>query len=267
MALKQIMLRHQIDQKKTELENLRAKDADFETREADLEKSIEEARTDEEQKAVESEIEKFDSDKTAHDEAKAKLESEIGDLEADLAACEVDPPAERHENKERKVRMNMNVDVNIRSMPMSKRAFDALPMDTREAIVQREDVKNFLAQLRSMKGSNRAIQGGELEIPVVFLDLISENMYRYSKLLNRVRVRPVSGEARQTVAGTVPEAVWTEMCGAINELTFVFNQITLDGYKVAGFIPVCNSLLEDTVSNLDLASTIIEMLSESIGLA
>lgn len=267
MALKQIMLRHQIDQKKTELENLRAKDADFETREADLEKSIEEARTDEEQKAVESEIEKFDSDKTAHDEAKAKLESEIGDLEADLAACEVDPPAERHENKERKVRMNMNVDVNIRSLPMSKRAFDALPMDTREAIVQREDVKNFLAQLRSMKGSNRAIQGGELEIPVVFLDLISENMYRYSKLLNRVRIRPVSGEARQTVAGTVPEAVWTEMCGAINELTFVFNQITLDGYKVAGFIPVCNSLLEDTVSNLDLASTIIEMLSEAIGLA
>lgn len=267
MALKQIMLRHQIDQKKTELENLRAKDADFETREADLEKSIEEARTDEEQKAVESEIEKFDSDKTAHDEAKAKLESEIGDLEADLAACEVDPPAERHKNKERKVRMNMNVDVNIRSLPMSKRAFDALPMDTREAIVQREDVKNFLAQLRSMKGSNRAIQGGELEIPVVFLDLISENMYRYSKLLNRVRVRPVSGEARQTVAGTVPEAVWTEMCGAINELTFVFNQITLDGYKVAGFIPVCNSLLEDTVSNLDLASTIIEMLSEAIGLA
>lgn len=267
MALKQIMLRHQIDQKKTELENLRAKDADFETREADLEKSIEEARTDEEQKAVESEIEKFDSDKTAHDEAKAKLESEIGDLEADLAACEVDPPAERHENKERKVRMNMNVDVNIRSLPMSKRAFDALPMDTRESIVQREDVKNFLAQLRSMKGSNRAIQGGELEIPVVFLDLISENMYRYSKLLNRVRVRPVSGEARQTIVGTVSEAVWTEMCGAINELTFVFNQITLDGYKVAGFIPVCNSLLEDTVSNLDLASTIIEMLSEAIGLS
>ena len=57
------------------------------------------------------------------------------------------------------------------------------------------------------------------------------------------------------------------MCGAINELTFVFNQITLDGYKVAGFVPVCNSLLEDTTDNLDLASWIIEMLSEAIGLA
>lgn len=270
MALRQIMLSRKIEQKKQELAALREKDADFKTREDSLTKAIEEAQTEEEQKAVEEEVEKFDAEKTAHDEAKEKLETEIGDLEAELEAAEVDPPApaERHDNKEKKVRTNvMRTDVNIRSLPMSKRAFDALPADLRESIVQRDDVKAFIAQLRSMKGATRAIQGGELEIPVVFLDLISENMYRYSKLLNRVRVRSVPGQARQTIAGTVPEAVWTEMCGAINELTFVFNQITLDGYKVAGYIPVCNSLLEDTVSNLDLASWIIEMLSEAIGLA
>ena len=270
MALRQIMLSRKIEQKKQELAELREKDADFQTREDALTQAIEEAQTEEEQKTVEEEVEKFDTEKTAHDEAKEKLEVEIGDLEAELEAAEVDPPApaERHDNKEKKVRTNvMRTDVNIRSLPMSKRAFDALPADLRESIVQRDDVKAFLSQLRSMKGATRAIQGGELEIPVVFLDLISENMYRYSKLLNRVRVRSVPGQARQTIAGTVPEAVWTEMCGAINELTFVFNQITLDGYKVAGYIPVCNSLLEDTVSNLDLASWIIEMLSEAIGLA
>ena len=270
MALRQIMLSRKIEQKKQELAALREKDADFQTREDALAQAIEEAQTEEEQKTVEEEVDKFDTEKTAHDESKEKLEVEIGDLEAELEAAEVDPPApaERHDNKEKKVRTNvMRTDVNIRSLPMSKRAFDALPADLRESIVQRDDVKAFLAQLRSMKGATRAIQGGELEIPVVFLDLISENMYRYSKLLNRVRVRSVPGQARQTIAGTVPEAVWTEMCGAINELTFVFNQITLDGYKVAGYIPVCNSLLEDTVSNLDLASWIIEMLSEAIGLA
>lgn len=270
MALRQIMLSRKIEQKKQELAALREKDADFQTREDALTQAIEEAQTEEEQKTVEEEVEKFDTEKTAHDESKEKLEAEIGDLEAELEAAEVDPPApaERHENKEKKVRTNvMRTDVNIRSLPMSKRAFDALPADLRESIVQRDDVKAFLSQLRSMKGATRAIQGGELEIPVVFLDLISENMYRYSKLLNRVRVRSVPGQARQTIAGTVPEAVWTEMCGAINELTFVFNQITLDGYKVAGYIPVCNSLLEDTVSNLDLASWIIEMLSEATALA
>lgn len=267
MALRQIMLGKKIEQKKSELEELRAKDADFQIREEELEKTIDEAQTEEEQKVVEEEVEKFDAEKNAHEESKVKLESEIGDLEAELAESEKEPPAERTRKTEKKVRKNMRADINIRSLPMSKRAFDSLPNEMREEIINREDVKTFLATLRSMKGSNRAVQGGDLEIPIVFLDLISENMYRYSKLLNRVRVRSIPGEARQTIAGTVPEAVWTEMCGAINELTFVFNQITLDGYKVAGFIPVCNSLLEDTTDNLDLASWIVEMLSEATGLA
>lgn len=269
MALKQIMLSRKIEQKKEELRSLMEKDSAFQTREAELEQAIAEAVTEEEQKAVEEEVNTFDSEKTAHEEAKDALKNEISGLEEELAAYEVDPPApERHDNKEKKVRTSrMKVDVNIRSLPMGKRAFDAIPMETRESIIQREDVKDFLTKLRSMKGNSRAIQGGELEIPVVFLDLISENMYRYSKLLRRVRVRTVPGQARQTIAGTVPEAIWTEMCGAINELTFQFNQVTLDGFKVAGYVPVCNSLLEDTVSNLDLASWVIEMLSEAIGLA
>lgn len=271
MALRQIMLGRKIEQKRNELESLRAKDAEFDKREAELEQAIEEAKTEEEQAAVEEEVTKFDAEKTAHEEAKTNLETEIGGLEAELEEAESEPPAPDartvlKEKKER-TRTGMRVDVNIRALPMSKRAFDALPMETREEIVQREDVKTFLGQIRSMKGQSRAIQGGDLEIPIVFLELISENMYRYSKLLRRVRVRSVPGEARQTIAGTVPEAVWTEMCGAINELSFQFNQITLDGYKVAGYIPICNSLLEDTVSNLDLASWIVEMLSEAIGLA
>lgn len=269
MALKQIMLSRKIEQKKEELRSLMEKDSAFQTRETELEQAIAEAATEEEQKAVEDEVNAFDSEKKAHEEAKDALKNEISGLEEELAAYEVDPPApERHDNKEKKVRTSrMKVDANIRSLPMSKRAFDALGMEMRESIIQRDDVKTFLANLRSMKGVNRAVQGGDLEIPIVFLELISENVYRYSKLLNRVRVRSVPGEARQTIAGTVPEAIWTEMCGAINELSFQFNQITLDGFKVAGIIPICNSLLEDTVSNLDLAGTIIEMLSEAIGYA
>lgn len=155
--------------------------------------------------------------------------------------------------------------INIRSLPMNVRAFDALPKEQRDAIVAQPDVQTFFAELRNASRSKRDITGGELTIPVVFLDLIAENMYRYSKLMRRIRIRNVNGEARQTIAGTVPEAVWTEMCGAINELTFGFNQITLDGFKVAGYVPVCNSLLED--NDVNLASWIVEMLSEAIGLA
>lgn len=267
MALKTIMLRRSIDLKKAQLEELREKDADFLTREAELEAAIAEAGTEDEQAAVGAAVDQYDADKKAHEDAKSVLTGEIEGLEAELTAAEAAAPMRskmEHQKRERN-ESHMETNISIRSLPMSQRAFDALPMEQRSTIIGREDVREFFAQLRSMKGQQRGVSGAELAIPVVFLDLISENMYRYSKLLNRVRIRNVNGEARQTIAGTVPEAVWTEMCGAINELTFVFNQITLDSFKVAGFVPVCNSILED--NDINLASWIVEMLSESIGLA
>ena len=268
MALKVVMLRHSIEKKKAELEQLRQKDAEFATREAELEAAINEAETQEQEQAVSEEVEKFDGEKTAHEEAKNTLSAEIKGLEADLAEIEESTPmrsAPPPEKEKRNERMKEKMDINIRSLPMHVRAFDALPMERRQAIVSQPEVKDFLARFREMGRQQRAITGGDLTIPIVFLDLISENMYRYSKLINRVRVRNVSGQARQTIAGIAPEAVWTEMCAAINELTFSFGQITVDGYKVAGYIPVCNSLLED--SDIDLSAWVVEMISESLGLA
>lgn len=266
MALKTIMLRRDIERANADLEALRAKDAEFATREADIETAINEAETDEQRDAVAAEVDAFDADKTAHDAAKEALTRKIEELETQLDAEErkaAVPATPEKKTIERSIPQMNNI--NIRTLPMNQRAFDAIPVETRNAILAQDDVKAFLSELRSFKGQTRAISGGELTIPVVFLDMIAENMYRYSKLINRVRVRNVSGEARQTIAGTVPEAVWTEMCGNINELTFVFNQITLDGYKVAGYVPVCNALLED--NDVNLASWIVEMISESIGLA
>lgn len=268
--LKALMLRRSIDAKKAELAALEEKDAEFATREAELETAINEVEpgNQEQEAAVTAEIEKFENERTAHGDQKKALTEEVQRMESELEELERSAPKPQKNGPEHgeKVRGDMHMEnINIRALPRNQRAFDALSGERRAAILAQEDTKTFLAQLRSMKGQSRAVTGGELTIPVVFLDLIAQNMYRYSKLLNRVRIRNVSGEARQTIAGTVPEAVWTEMCAAINELTFAFNQITLDGYKVAGFVPVCNSLLED--NDVNLASWIVEMLSESIGLA
>ena len=272
MALKILMLRSKMDRLNKELESLREKDAEFAAREAELEQAVNEAATEEEEKVVAENVEQFEAEKQAHDERKSALEQEISEIEGQVKEIEANAPtrgtnpAANPESKhnERGERNKMNI-VNIRSLPKSQRVFDALSGEQRQAILADNTMKEFLKELRSMKGQQRAVSGAELTIPVVMLDLIAENMYRYSKLLNRVRVRNVRGEARQTIAGTVPEAVWTEMCGAINELSFVFNQITLDGYKVAGFVPVCNSILED--NDVNLAGWIVEMLSEAVGLA
>lgn len=276
MALRALMLRRSIDNKKKELEQLRGKEAAFKKRETELEAAIAEvteATDEEQQKAVEEEVAKYEAEKSAFDKAKDECAAAIDRLEEELKGIEEAAPAEEPpteetmiiEENERSKRTRM-ININIRALPKEQRVFDALPMQTRQEIIAREDVKAFLKELRSMKGgAQRAVNGADLTVPIVFLDLISENMFRYSKLLNRVRVRNVNGEARQTIAGTVPEAIWTEMCAAINELQFVFNQVTVDGYKVAGFVPVCNSILED--NDINLASWLVEMLSESIGLA
>ena len=268
MALKAIMLAKKLEMKRAAFDELVAKDSEFETRSAEIEKAIGEAKTEDEQKAVEEALEKYTEEEAAHNEEKEKLSAEIKGLEKDLEDAEKDQPEPKgdpeHKKKDERNDFTMNT-INIRSLPMNVRAFDALPKEQRDAIVAQPDVQTFFAELRNASRSKRDVTGGELTIPVVFLDLIAENMYRYSKLMRRIRIRNVNGEARQTIAGTVPEAVWTEMCGAINELTFGFNQITLDGFKVAGYVPVCNSLLED--NDVNLASWIVEMLSEAIGLA
>lgn len=268
--LKALMLKRSLDAKRAEFDALMLKDTDFQTREAELEQAISEVEPGnaEQEDAVNAEIEKFEGEKTAHEEAKATLSADIADLEGQLEEIERNAPKPQKAASKPKTnsRGENNMEkINIRSLPTGQRAFDALPMERRKAIVAQDDVKEFLTRFRELGKTRAAIQGGELTIPIVFLDLIAENMFRYSKLLNRVRVRNVRGEARQTIAGLAPEAIWTEMCGAINELTFQFNQITVDGYKVAGYIPVCNSLLED--SDVDLASWIVEMLSESLGYA
>lgn len=273
MALRALVLQNRINTLHASLQELQAKDADFTAREESLTADIMAAQTEEDRQAVDAAVGAYDTELAAHESAKAAITADIQAAETELAAIEAKQtppapaaaaPAAEHNNERIDTVMIPQTSVQIRHLPLTQRAFDALPMAQRNEIVAQEDVQTFFAKLRSMKGANAALQGGELTIPVIFLDLIAENMYRYSKLLNRVRIRDVGGEARQTIAGTVPEAVWTEMCGVINELTFKFNQVTLDGWKLAGFIPVCNSLLED--SDLALASWIVEMLSEALGL-
>ena len=130
---------------------------------------------------------------------------------------------------------------------------------------KREDVSAFLTRVKESGLEKRAISGGALLIPEVVLPMLREVAYKTSKLVKYVAVKPVKGVARQTVAGTIPEAVWTEACGILNELAFSFNGVEVDGYKVGGFVPVCNALLAD--SDIDLMNAIIEGLGAAIGIA
>lgn len=135
----------------------------------------------------------------------------------------------------------------------------------RDAFYANTNVADFLQRVRSIAGSKRSVTGAELNIPTEVLDVLRDNLQQYSKLISRVMLKPVSGKARQPIIGKVPEGVWMEMAGALNELELRFTQVEADGYKVGGFVPIDNYLLQD--SDINLGEEIMYQLGQSIGLA
>ena len=265
--LKVFVLRKKLDTAKKALEALRAKDADFEKRENELKQAIEEAaevegeEAEEAQKAVEEEAEKYDADKKEHEDAKKSLSDEIAEMEKDLAEAEAEQDTEPEQQPQPKAETEER---KVTKMPVLRnRFFGNMSAQERTAVFEQDDVKNYLANVRSCIREKRALNNAGLLIPEVFIGLIKENVMRYSKLYKHVNVQPISGNARQIVQGTIPEAIWTECCASLNELALTFNDVEVDCFKVAGYFKVCNAVLED--SDIDLASTLLDALSQAIG--
>ena len=265
--LRTLMLRKELDDKKKMLEALRAKDADFEKREAELEASIAEAETEDEKNVVREAVDTFEKERTEHDQAKTDLDEEVRNLENELdeleskqdepaedPATDPEPAAEPEARKERTA-MNMK----------TRSVFKGMTREDRTIMMQREDVKNFLDEVRTAIREKRAVTNVGLLVPEVVLPLLRENILEYSKLYKHVNVVQVAGEGRQPVMGTIPEGVWTDCCANLNELDLTFNDTEINCWKVGGFYAICNANIED--SDIDLLGQIIVALGAGIGLA
>ena len=287
MALKQLMISRKIAALRAKLaglthkkDELMKKRSEMKKREDELEKAVQEIteETEETVKAeveaavaeFEAEVKQVEADQAETEQAVADVQAELeqlqneldelnkkvegeGDGEPDALPASDEDDAAGEGRSERKGRNTMNK----RKMFGSARQ--------RAALFAREDVKQFAQRIRRLGKEKRAVSGGELTIPEVMLPMIREQVEEHSKMLPYVNFMSLRGTARETVMGTIPEAVWTEMCAKLNELTLTFNDVEVDGYKVGGYIPVCNALLED--NDVNLVSQIIFALSRAIAIA
>lgn len=264
MALRALLLKKQIDAKKKALEALRAKRAELEKRQADLAKAIEETETDEQRTEVEEMVTAFEGERAENEQAVADLEREIGELETQLeaeeAAQNTEPPTAAQPSGQAEEREDERTMITRTVNPPAMTLRDHL-----QNIVTREDSREFLGSVRQAMTQKRAISNVGVLVPDVYLDLIRTEVARNSRLLPYVRVVNVSGDAVQPITGAIPEAVWTECCGALNELDLGFNQIEAGCYKVGAYIAVCNATLED--SDIALANEIISALGTAIAKA
>lgn len=281
--LRQLLVTRKIAAKRAELEKAQShkdeldqKRAAMNTREAELEEAVKEI-TEETEEAVkaevdaavaefEAEVAQVEADQADADKAVVDLQKEIDDLQGELD--ELNKKVEGGEEKPAKNETKPEEDAEEnrserKGRTMIRKLFKTV--QERTAFLARDDVKAYLSEVRAAIREKRAITNAGLTIPEVMLELIRHEVAESSKLLPFVRLRNVGGKTRQNIAGAIPEGVWTEMCASINELTLAFNQVEVDGYKVGGYIAICNAILED--SDYDLAAEIVSAIGGAIAKA
>lgn len=265
MALKTLMLRRQIDLKKKAMGELNDKLNGFTSREAELEQAIAEVETDEQRTAVEEEITAFETERTEAQTAADQLTEEIRNLESELEGEEAQQDTTAPGEAGEPAAAPESAVENRGGITIMNRRFRDFNQQERDAFLNNDGVRSFLGEVRAAMKEKRALTGVGLTIPEVMLGLVREEMAATSKLLRFVDLRNVSGKGRQNVMGKISEGVWTEMCANLNELNLAFNQIEVDGYKVGGFVVVCNAVLED--SDIALANEIISAIGKAIAKA
>lgn len=277
MSLRQAIIAKQLREKLAELkkadeakEQLRARREAYAAEEAEVAAALDEVNENtspEDSKAADELAQECEQHGKELEEAEAENESKRADLQATIEKLqsELDELNNRAKDADEADKPGFSVQKREEGRKMETRKFFGMNMQERDAFFKDEGVANLLATVRSCGKQKRAIEGGDLTIPTVMLGLIRENVQNYSKLYKHVAVRNIRGNGRILISGAVPEAVWTEMCGALNELELRFTQASVGGYKVGGYIAICNALLED--SDVALATEIINALGQAIGLA
>lgn len=272
MAKNIMLLKKKRSLKAKELTQLRAKAkklrADEEALQAQLEAVEDEIPAD-----LEQQIEKLTDQQTELNDQIGELVDELAELDETLADvnAELDAPAE-DDGEEEPAARNRRSAVASRNFACRSRCFAS--RSALDAFYASSEMRTFLENVRTMlpaaaarkgKTARRSVNGAELAIPEIMLEVLRDNLQQYSKLISKVRLRNVSGNARQNIIGKIPEGIWMEMAGALNELEFSITDIETDGYKVGGFIVLENYLLKD--SDIALGEEIMYMLAQSIGLA
>lgn len=196
----------------------------------------------------------IEADESRNSERRNEINTRIGELEAELEELNKRAAMSASASKN-----NGNTTANTER---GSNNMNENRMHIRE-ICANDEVRTFLSNFREMK--TRGVKNAAYTIPTLMLPLIREATERSSKLLKHVNHERISGEGTQNILGTVPEAVWTDTLGKINEIDFGFNQIRTGGSKLGAYVAVPNPYLED--SDEDLAGIVIDYLGQSNGYA
>lgn len=252
--LRKLKLQAKLKEAKLKLEEFEKTRQQLDENKRELEQALEEANSNEDLNLIEEKIDNLPNDTQ---EQEQELKEQINKIEEEL---------DKLNKKEIQLKSKPNVNTQERNLKqMNETTFNNVELTQRARLIQRSEVKEFLNNVRGLALNKRGVTNTNLLIPEVMLDLLRDNLNIYSKLRSKVNLKVIKGKARQRIAGTIPEGVWTEATATLNEVAITFNELDLDGYKVGAFIPIANATLED--SDIDLFNEIFNNLGQGLGLA
>lgn len=190
---------------------------------------------------------------TENENAAAAVQAEIDELnerskEGAKNAAAAKEPEKKQGTKERKGVEYMETREEMRTRQLHE-------------ICQADEMRTALANVREY--CQRGVTNAQLTVPTVMVPMVRESIERYSKLMKHVNKVTLPGEGKVTMLGKIPEAVWTDNAGKLNELSLKLAQVKVDVNKVGGYIPIPNPFLQDSDENL--AGIIVDYLGQSIG--
>lgn len=241
--LRQLMLSKKIEQRKSALAELLTQEEVLNTRSAELEGAIDEAQTDEEFAAVEEAVGQIDNEKNELAEKKSKLEGEIEELEGELEQLNSKAPSNDTRSKTQE---------NGRGgQEMGKRTVN------QEYFTR--DVEDFYSELRSRlktRANGNVLPpgeaGAELIIPDIVVNRIRERIGDYTTLYPIVDIVRAGGRVKLILDVDTKEATWLDQRGPLpEEDDSKLTAVEFDGFKVGRVVYIDNSLLEDSIINLD----------------
>jgi len=235
--LKQLKLSAELKQRNSELEKLNETKKGFEQRKQNLELALREAVTDEEIELVSSQIGELETE-TEKEDIDTKIEGVAGkieEIERELEDIGKATSTEPTKIKEEKRGNDMNK-YQIREMLKTGEYYE------------RSEVKGFYEKFKNL----RAVGGEGLTIPNIVVNRIMTILGDFSTLYPLVDKIKVKGTTRILIDTDTTPATWIEQTGTIpqGEVGTITN-IDFDGWKVGKVTFVDNSMLEDSIINLD----------------
>lgn len=252
--LKQLQLRAKRRELEMQRKGLAEKQADIETRTAAATAALDEAQTEADMAAIRAEIEALEGETreanlpdavTDIDEQLRAIEEEMSDL--DTREKQSKTPAPTAGSQERSNHMHR---LQVREMLKSGAYFE------------RAEVKEFYEKFRSL----RAVTGGDLTIPEIVVNRIMDIMGDYTTLYPLVDHVRTNGTVRILLDTDTTPAAWIEQKGALpTGDAGTITSVDFDGFKVGKVTFVDNSMLADSIVNLD--EYVTKKIARSIAMA